>query len=117
MTGSLWAYPRGVMELIGGVGVKLVWKRRPWHRRPICLPPIKKEKAGGPAWGGTKRAFGKTSRDWLVERPGREEEDLERETVDEDEERGSDLSRHKEDNMIGKCDFKHLDWSLTFYSV
>lgn len=75
-----------------GVGVKLVWKRRPWHRRPICCPPIKKEKAGGPTWEGRKRALGKMSLDWLAERPGREE-DLERGTADEDEEeeRAKDL--------------------------
>lgn len=31
------------------------------------------------------------SRDWLVERPGRDEDDLERETEDEEEERERDL--------------------------
>lgn len=49
-----------------------------------------KVKAGGPAWGGGKRALGKTSRDWLVEWPALDEEDLERETEDE-EERANDL--------------------------
>lgn len=49
-----------------------------------------KANAGGPAWGGGKRALGKISRDWLVERPGRDEDDLERETEDE-EERARDL--------------------------
>lgn len=51
-----------------------------------------KANAGGPAWGGGKRALGKISRDWLVERPGRDEDDLERETEDEEEEeRARDL--------------------------
>lgn len=31
------------------------------------------------------------SRDWLVERPGRDEDDLERETEDKEEERERDL--------------------------
>lgn len=45
------------------------------------------------------------SRDWLVERPGRDEDDLERETEDEeDEERARDLqTRDKKETASEKC--------------
>ena len=53
---------------------------------------MRKEKAGGPAWGGGKRALGKTSRDSPAERwPGLEDEERERWTEEEEEERARDL--------------------------
>ena len=83
----------------------MVWKgRRPWQRRPICRPPIRKVNTGSPVGGGVKRALGKTSRDRPAERwPGRDEEDLERcteEEEEEEEERARDLRREKRVSII-----------------
>ncbi|KAG7280436.1 LOW QUALITY PROTEIN: hypothetical protein CRUP_028176 [Coryphaenoides rupestris] len=92
---------------VGAPGAKAVRKgRRPWQRRPICRPPMRKAKAGAlppTAGGAVKRALGKTSREGPAARSlARDQGARERwRDEEEEEERGRGLRTQEETQQSG----------------